>query len=371
MYLSKLVIKNFRNIAEASIAFDEKVNIITGDNGQGKTSVLEAIYFLGLTKSFRAKKDFLALKHEEDYFSIEGFFESQTKGTIQLRVYFSERDGKNLFYNKNRIQRYSEIIGMIPVILLSLEDIEITYGTPQIRRRFLDILLSQVSPHYLQALQFYRRSLLNRNKLLTEINAGQEGSDSLAPWNEQLSKYGAEILAQRLKVVDFLNERLSDYYRRISAAEEIVTAKYKTSLNGLAQNLTEEEIKKIYLKQLETTQKEDIQKMSTQLGPHRDDLLFLKNGFLFKAYGSQGENKTFLIALKFVESEYLYARLGEAPLFLLDDIFGELDKKRIRQLMKQIENIGQTFITTTLESKFDFQNMTSSKIIKLHQGRIQ
>jgi len=370
MYLSKIVIKNFRNIADASIEFDEKVNIITGDNGQGKTSVLEAIYYLGLTKSFRANKDFLALKHKAEYFFIEGIFESQVKGKSQLRVYFSDKEGKNLFYNKNRINRYSEIIGMIPVILLSLEDVEITYGTPQRRRRFLDILLSQVSPQYLQALQFYRRSLLNRNKLLSEINAGLESIETLLSWDEQLAKYGAEILLQRLKFVDYLNERLSGYYRKISVAEETVAAQYKTSVNGVTQELTAPEIKEIYSKRLANTQKEDIQKMATQVGPHRDDVLFLKNGYLFKSYGSQGENKTFLIALKFVESEYLYSSLGETPLFLLDDIFGELDKKRIQQLMIQIENIGQTFITTTLESKFDFQNMTSSRILKLHEGQI-
>jgi len=193
----------------------------------------------------------------------------------------------------------------------------------------------------------------------------------LFPWDEQLVKYGAEILEQRFKFIDYLNQKLPQYYRNISAAAETVTAKYKASVGGVNRHLTVPEIQEIYERQLKKTLAEDIKKMSTQIGPHRDDVLFMKNGYLFKSYGSQGENKTFLIALKFVESEYLYSRLGEEPLFLLDDIFGELDKKRIRQLVTQLENIGQTFITTTLESKFDYQQMPSCRIIKLREGQIQ
>ena len=371
MILEKLQIIQFRNISKESIRFDKKVNILYGKNGQGKTSFLETIYILALTKSFKAHSDKIFLQHSRNFLEIKGDFIAANNDNMEIRYYYSEAEGKNVFLNGNKLDKFSDLIGIVPVVLLSLEDFELTYGMPVNRRRFMDILLSQVHPLYLNALQNYKRCLAQRNKLLTLIKEIKEPPSSLEPWDEQLVKYGSEIVRYRLKFVDFLSQRLAVNYRTISSiAEEDVNVEYKTNIKSEEKITEPEKITDLFEEKLLKSKEKDIYKESTTIGPHRDDLLFLKNGYPFKTYGSQGENKTFLIALKLVESEYVLQNANEEPLLLLDDIFGELDEYRIGHLLDYISGIGQTFITTTVQQKFQNVSLNEANFYKVQDGKI-
>ena len=248
MNLNKLSLLNFRNLNEQTIEFNKSLNIFYGENGQGKTSILEAIYFLSISKSFRAKAERIVLQFEKDFFDIKGDFINSEDRTTSIRVFYSLKDGKHIFLNDNKLEKFSEIIGITPVILLSLEDLELTYGVPSNRRKFIDILLSQVSPLYLHALQKYKKSILQRNKHLNLIYEKKESSKSLFPWNEQVVQFGSEIINYRLKLIDYINETISDYYRIISDMNDTIKVEYIsritnktdiTNLDSIKQRFTE------------------------------------------------------------------------------------------------------------------------------------
>ncbi|KAA3609839.1 MAG: DNA replication/repair protein RecF [Calditrichaeota bacterium] len=349
MFLEKIRIENFRIFSELNINFHPKINIIFGRNGQGKTSILEAIYFLSITKSFKAKTDTYVLKHEREFFDIKGSCNNNTT-VNELRIYFSRSDGKHVFLDKQKVKTFSEIVGQFPAILLSLEDIELTFGMPASRRKFLDVLLSQLYPGYLFALQKYKKSVLQKNKLLS-LEDYPNKLNELDIWNKQLIEFAVEILMRRMEFVDYLNRNINSSYTTISAKEEKIEVLYKTNSGILKNDYNSDQIKKIFSETLEKSKPSELKRQSCLFGPHRDDLEFLKDGYSFKSHGSQGENKSFLIALKLIESQYIFDVSKKRPLMLLDDIFGELDSYRIENLLEIITDHGQTFITTTDDQK--------------------
>lgn len=369
MYLEKLNLLSFRNLIEQKIDFDSKLNIIYGDNAQGKTSILEAIHFLSISKSFRTNSEKIVIQFGKEYFDIKGFYKNGRDDTATIRLFYSNKEGKNIFLNDNKITKFSELIGFIPIVLLSLNDLEITYGLPSFRRKFLDILLSQVSPTYLQSLQHYKRSLLQRNRLFELILEKKESKKAIFPWNDQIVRYGSEIILFRMKFIEYANHKLSEYYKTISNSDYPIRIDYKS-------NLVENEypdidtLKKRFYDLLDQQYQNDLFKKSSSVGPHRDDLHFYLNDNLFKSFGSQGENKTFLIALKLLEGSYLKLNLMNSPLFLMDDIFGELDSSRIGRLMDYLGNMGQTFVTTTLMNKFSYGQLHDSQLIHLKNGMV-
>jgi len=370
MYLKHLNLINFRNLIDQEIDFNKNLNIIHGKNGQGKTSVLESIYFLSISKSFRTKSEKIALQFDQNFFDIKGNFVNNSNEEVSVRLFYSLKDGKHIFLNENRLNKFSEVIGIIPVILLSLEDLELTYGLPANRRRFIDILLSQVSPVYLNALQKYKKSVLHRNKLLSLIYEKIESPKSLYPWNEQMVQYGSEIIKYRLKFIDFINDHISENYKIISDLDESIRLEYKSRITNRINENELDRIKEKFYKLLKTELDTDLQRQSSTLGPHRDDIQFFLNGNLLKSFGSQGENKTFLIALKLLEGNYLKSKLKVDPIFLMDDIFGELDNSRIERLTDYTTKIGQTFITTTNNSMFKSSLFNDINYIKMDKGRV-
>ncbi|RKY56855.1 MAG: DNA replication and repair protein RecF, partial [Candidatus Neomarinimicrobiota bacterium] len=239
-------------------------------------------------------------------------------------------------------------------ILLSLEDLELTYGPPSFRRKFIDILISQIDPIYLQSLKQLLKILKHRNKLLTLIKEGSQKETSLLPWDLQLAKFASYVCLKRREVINEFNSLLENYYKQMASTDEIVKIQYQTFFDsGLQQ---EEEIKNYYLQKLTEIKERDIAYGSTTIGAHRDDLLFFKNNAPIKIFGSQGENKTFLISLKFAEANLIKNKVNEEPILLLDDIFSELDMSRIQKVIEYIRELNfQTFITTTDVQKFDSQ----------------
>jgi len=370
MYLEHLSLLSFRNLIEQKISFDSKLNIIYGDNAQGKTSLLEAIYFLSISKSFRTNSERIAIQLGKEYFDIKGFFKNSNEQISTIRLFYSTNDGKNIFINDNKINKFSELIGIVPTILLSLNDLEITYGVPSFRRKFLDILLSQVSPTYLQSLQHYKRSLLQRNKLINLIREKKESKKVLFPWNDQLVKYGSEIILFRMKFIEYANDKINEYYKTISNREEPIRIEYKSNIGDNAEISEVNKMRNRFYDLLDQQYQNDLHKGSTSIGPHRDDLHFYLHDNLIKSFGSQGENKTFLITLKLLEGSYLKLKRLNNPLFLMDDIFGELDSSRTGRLMEYLGTMGQTFVTTTLTNKFSSYPTNESRLIHLKNGMV-
>jgi DNA replication and repair protein RecF len=367
MILSELLLDNFRNFANAKINFGEGINIITGMNGQGKTSILESIYYLSLTKSFKAINDYTVIKEAKNSCNINGEFIADSVEKETIRLYLSRIDGKHLFLNGKEILKFSEIIGKVPCVILTLDDIKLIYGGPSERRKFLDILLSQTSPVYLNDLKNYRQVIRQRNSLLLydDLSLIKKQIDG---WNKQIIDFGSRIIKKRIEFVDFLNKNLSAYYSSIAHKEEGISVEYRSSLllHSISKSL--EDIQKIFKIKLTELFHYELERKMTLAGPHRDDLIFLHNSRLFKEYCSQGENKTLIIALKLLEWDYIAKYNTIKPLLLLDDIFGELDRLRMEGLLKFITNIGQAFITTTLDEKFSF--FKKVKKIKLENYNI-
>jgi len=366
--LISLKVLNFRNLDKLNIEIKKNINILHGGNGQGKTSILEAIYLLGITKSFRVNDDRSLVKNKEKFYDITGDFLKETNKKFRIRIFFSWDEGKHVFYNQEKIKTFSSIIGTVPIILLSLEDLELTYGSPSSRRKFMDILLSQIDPVYLQSLKQYKKVLLNRNKVLVLINEGKEDVNGLIPWDQQLIEFGSYLCFKRYQMIKELNPLIEAYYRQISEVSEKMEIGYQSSFKLNSE--TAEEVNQQFKKKLQEVQARDINYGSTTVGPHRDDLIFYKNNQPLKVFGSQGENKTFLISLKFAEAQLMEKHLNIKPILLLDDIFGELDQRRIKKVVENIQKTDrQTFITTTKADKFK-DSQTNIALIKVENGQV-
>ncbi len=340
MILSKLILEYFRNYEKASISFRDGINVLFGKNGQGKTNVLESIYYLALTKSFRSNNDRNLILYRKNYFRIEGEFQ-----TIQGRIWkssiaYSPQAGKRLVVNGERISKFSEYIGSIPVVLLAPGDLQISQGGPAYRRRFLDILLSQAGKVYLHHLVEYRRALRQRNTIL---QAETPDLSLLESWDEALVEHGAGLMEKRISAVAILDELVKRFYQDLSGRDDRVKMVYQPAFKMS----DTEHLAEAFREALRQNRERDLTLKMTTVGPHRDDLLFLINGKPLRTTGSQGEHKTFVISLKLAEIQYLRRMHNEPPILLFDDIFGELDAQRIGNIVHSLAEIGQVFMTTT------------------------
>jgi DNA replication and repair protein RecF len=358
MVLRRLSLNNFRVFSNIEIHFTDGLNIITGMNGQGKSSILESIYYLALTRSFRTNSDKSAIQYDRQNFDISGVFFSSLNKELKVRLYYSDLEGKNLFLKDKRISYFSEFIGTIPCVILTLADTKLIYGSPSERRKFIDILLSQISPIYLADLKKYKRILFQRNTLFNNYDL-KIIKDQISVWNRQLIDVGSEIILRRLAFISFLNEHLGPYYYDLANTKATITATYASSVGSLSGDSCIDSIKSIFEHSLNRVYPREIEKRTCLIGPHRDEILFFYNTRTFKEYCSQGEIKTLLISLKMLEWEYVRNQRQIRPILLLDDIFGELDLERMRGLLKFIKNVGQAYITTTLPDKLELSKVDS------------
>jgi DNA replication and repair protein RecF len=366
MILKELEIDNFRIFPYLKITFSDGINIISGLNGQGKTSILESIYYLALTKSFRTSNDNHVISYNKQHFNIKSEFISEKSDKKIIRIFHSSSEGKHLFINKKEVFKFSEYIGTVPCVILTLDDLKLTLGGPQERRRFLDILISQISPVYLEDLKIYRRTLQQRNALLSLENK-TEIKNQISIWNEKLIEHGSRIISHRLDFIDFLNSNLSEYYNKISMLGDKIGVEYQSSLGDGDYLSDRKRITDRFEKKLNLVFKYEVDRKKSVIGPHRDDVQFFKENKIFRNFCSQGENKTLVIALKFLEWEYISKERHLKPILLLDDIFGELDEVRMQGLLDFLEVIGQAYITTTMQDKFK-THYSSKKFVLNEKG---
>jgi DNA replication and repair protein RecF len=346
MVLLYVKLHNFRNYQEEEITFHPGTNILFGQNGQGKTNILEGLYYLALTKSFRTNNDQNIVLARENYFRVQGDFVTEQGKKISATIAYSLSDGKRLNFNRQRVSRFADYIGNIPVVLLAPSDLEISQGGPHKRRQFLDIMLSQSSKLYLHHLLQYRQSLKQRNALLQKV---QLERNELLPWEESLVKNGTIVIKRRLEAVEKLDKMVKQFYQQMSGEGEKVKLVYQTSFPMKES----EDMTNAFQTALQKNLERDIELQSTSVGPHRDDLIFLIKGQPLRWRGSQGEHKTFIISLKMAEYDYLQSVQNDSPILLFDDIFGELDSSRITNMVNSLKKIGQVFITTTSPNFFN------------------
>lgn len=361
MFLSSISLRNIRKHTDTKIEFANKLNYIVGGNGAGKTTILESIYYLCTTKSSVTSSDSEVVKIGENSFGIEGYFTGLTNDIVQINYSHSESKKVYLLNNK-QVARFSNIIGKFPVVLLSPADHSITQGYPSERRKFVDSVISQASRTYLNLLIEYNRTLKQRAYLLNRIRENNSKDISeLDAWNEKLVNTGVEIIKHRKEFVAEFESYISDSYKKILFNKEEPNVQYY-----FLDRKCLDDLKSCFEQLLAQSEEDEIRRGTNLVGPHRDDFIFDINGISLKSYGSQGQHKTFQTVLRFAEFFYLKDKTGNSPLFLLDDVFGELDAERAAAISNYLRTVGQGFITLTDFGNFSFLKMEKDdRIIKI------
>lgn len=336
--LNSLHLVNFKSYSDVSLNFSPKINCFVGANGSGKTNLLDAIHYLSISKSYFNSIDSQNIKHSCDFFVIQGEY-SIEDSTEHIYCGFKSGQRKQLKRNKKDYEKLSDHIGFIPLIMLSPSDSELIYGGSEERRKFIDGAISQYNKNYLENLIRYNKSLAQRNALLKDFaRNGKTDSDMLEVWNTQLTLYGTQLYEIRKEFIGELTEVFNQFYRHISDGLEVVKLQYESQLEKAAFDML-----------LQQSLNKDLALEYTSVGIHKDDLEFSQNGYPLKRVGSQGQQKTLLVALKLAELYILKEKTGKMPLLLLDDIFDKFDSSRVMQLIKLVSahTFGQIFITDT------------------------
>lgn len=351
MKISNAHLRSFRNHNETAFKFGARINVLLGENGQGKTNALEALSFLCLTKSFYASADATVMQQHNTFFEIKSTLESNEGKEFQVRVTYNDvKKEKKITINGAEIEKFSSVIGMFPVVILSPENNSITFGSPADRRKFIDLVISQSSKSYIEDSIEYRRIVRQRNTILAEAK-GKDCSREISPWNEMLIRYGARIINKRNQFLIEFAPYIARTYLDIVAEHETPKIEYAPTVNIQSQSTVEEIAAAMEVKLVKKKQ-DELRFQTTLVGPHRDEIIFSLNRMSLKHFASQGQHKTFLIALKIAEFFFLKERCNETPIFLMDDVFSELDEYRTEKLLSLAESLGQIFITTTSEKIF-------------------
>jgi DNA replication and repair protein RecF len=351
MILSSVFLKDFRSHLNTSINFNSGLNYIVGGNGQGKTSILESIYYLCTTKSNISRSDAEVIRFDQNNFEIRGVFKDLTEDKV--RMIYSISENKKLYYlNDKLVNRSAEVIGKFPVVILTPADHAITQGSPADRRKLIDSIISQASSNYLFFLLDYNKTLRQRASLLNRMKEYKNQADykELDSWTEKLIEAGSEIIKYRKDFIEEYNQYLKESYFEIMNNEEQPGIKY----SYLNNNDSLYSIKVKFERLIKERRDDELRRGANLVGPHRDDFVFEINDFNLKTFGSQGQNKTFQTALRFAEFFYLKDVVNKTPIFLLDDVFGELDTFRSVKISEYLKKIGQAFITLTDFANFSF-----------------
>ena len=351
MWLKRISILNYKNLEQVDLAFSRKMNCIIGRNGMGKTNLMDAVYYLSFCKSATNPVDSQNICHDQDFFVVQGFYETDDGDPEEVYCGLKRRQKKQFKRNKKEYTRLSDHIGLIPLVMVSPADSLLIAGGSEERRRFMDVVISQFDREYLDALIRYNKALLQRNTLLkAEVETEEE---LMAVWEEAMAASGEVVYRKRREFIDEFIPVFQSYYSYISQGREQVSLAYES--HAAEGNL---------LELLAASRQRDRIMGYSLKGVHKDDLIMQLGDFPIKREGSQGQNKTYLIALKLAQFEFL-KRTGShtTPIVLLDDIFDKLDASRVEQIVKLVagDSFGQIFITDTNRDHLD-------KILKKIEG---
>jgi DNA replication and repair protein RecF len=350
--LDQLHIRHLRNLDDVRLTFDH-TNIFVGPNGQGKTTILEAIFLLAFTKSLRTNKEKEAIQYQRPQASVWGqVMEGDYVTEYQITL---KNESKVTSINQDEIHKISDYVGHVPVVLFSPDDLELIKGEPGVRRRFFDLDVGQTSKYYLHELMMYRQLLKRRND---QLRQGQTNDEYMMLLTERLALYGEQIVEKRFEFIHQLMPFIQEVHSVLSNQKEIVTIEYHPKYQGsLFQDLNE----KFAM---------DHQAQSTSIGPHRDDFEIQLNGKDISKYGSQGQQRSVVLSIKLGLAKYIESSKHTAPLLLLDDVFSELDEMRMNALLKVLPSNTQTFITTTTLDVVAPSKQANASIYYVDAGKV-
>ncbi len=363
MFLDKLRLTNFKNYTETSLIFSDKLNCFIGDNGVGKTNILDAIHYLSFCKSYFNSIDSQNILHDESFFSIHGYYNKNGNKTDKISCVQKRGERKQFKLNNKEYDRLADHIGLFPLVMTSPSDINLIHSGSEERRKYMDSVISQFDKLYLDDLINYNKVLYQRNSLLRSFAENKRfDKASLSIWDEQMVRLGKIIHEKREKFFEQLNPIFKQYFEFISGGREKVNLIYDSQLfdGGFSELLND------------ALQKDRILRFST-CGVHKDDLKFNIGDYPIKKFGSQGQQKSFLIAIKLAQFEYTKTMKGFKPVLLFDDIFDKLDDFRVKQLIELVgnNNFGQVFITDTQKERiariFNTVNV-DHKIFRIENG---
>ncbi|MBQ8739989.1 MAG: DNA replication/repair protein RecF [Clostridia bacterium] len=352
MKVKKLEIQNFRNISDISLEFDDEINVICGENAQGKTNIIEALWLFSGAKSFRNTKDHEFIKFGETRAKIYTEFEMLGVEN-SAQIVFDDR--KTAFLSEKKLQNTSSLAGKYNAVVFSPTDLTLVTDGPDKRRRFLDTAIGQLYPNYIEILRNYSRAVMQRNKIIKDYRYDKTLSVMLDVFEAEIVDMGNKIINYRKKYISVLNNYVSKIYNGISCGKENIEIFY-ISKNEILNN----EIIKI-------SREQDMFTSTTSVGPHRDDMSFKINGISARNFGSQGQKRSVALSLKLAGAEVIKEISGEYPICLLDDVMSELDEGRQNYILNHIRN-WQSFITCCDTS--NIKNLKEGKVIKIKNGEV-
>ena len=358
MILKSLELENFRNYKSLSICLDSGTNILYGDNAQGKTNILEAIYLSATTKSHKGSKDRDIVHFDEEEAHIRTYV---LKDGLENRVdmHLRKNKPKGIAINGQRIKKAADLLGLLNVVFFSPEDLSIIKDGPSQRRRFMDMELCQLESYYLVQLNNYNKIINQRNKLLKELSVNPSLKDTLSIWDSQLVSYGIKVIERRRAFVQQINKIIYHIHSKLSGGKEDLQIVYEPDVS------IEE-----FEEKLKNSQDRDIRLKQTSVGPHRDDFAFMACGIDLRKFGSQGQQRTAALSVKLSEIELVKKLTNDTPLLLLDDVLSELDSSRQNYLLNSIGDI-QTIITCTGLEDFVNNRFEINKIFAVSNGNIK
>ena len=358
MIIKSLELSDYRNYEQVSIKFDKGINILYGDNAQGKTNILEAIYLFGTTKSHRGNKDKEIIRFGCEESHIRALF-IKNEVEYQIDIHLRNEKSKGIAINGVKLKKAAELLGLANIIIFSPEDLSIIKNGPSDRRRFIDAELCQLDKVYLYNLTNYNKIVNQRNNLLKDILIHPELRDTLDVWDSQLINIGSKIIERRKIFIDQLNEIIVDIHKNISGNKEKLDIIYEPNIDIEG-----------YEEKLKRHREKDIRYKLTSVGPHRDDFIININDVDTKKYGSQGQQRTTALSLKLAEIKLVEKITGTTPILLLDDVLSELDSNRQNYLLNSIGDI-QTIITCTGLDEFIENRIEINKVFKVTEGTVK
>lgn len=358
MIIKSLELQDYRNYDSLNLAFDKGTNILYGDNAQGKTNILEAIYVSATTKSHKGSKDRDIVNFHKDEAHIRTFLE---KGGVETRVdmHLRKSKSKGIAIDGQKIKKAADLLGICNVVFFSPEDLSIIKNGPAERRRFVDIELCQLDSFYLYNLNHYNKIVNQRNKLLKDMYFNPDLKDTLNIWDSQLVSFGSKIIERRKIFVEQLNEIIYDIHKRLSGDKEEIVIQYEPDVQI-----------DTFEGELRHSQERDIKIKQTTVGPHRDDFCFMIGDVDIRKFGSQGQQRTAALSLKLSEIELVKKITRDTPILLLDDVLSELDSSRQNYLLNSIGDI-QTIITCTGLEEFVNNRFEINRVYKVTNGVVE
>ena len=358
MIIKSLELENFRNYENLKIDFDEGTTIFTGENAQGKTNILEAVYLSSTTKSHKGSKDAEIINFNAEEGHVRTIL-SKNNEDVRIDIHLRKGKSKGIAVDFQKLKKTSELLGVMNVVLFSPEDLSIIKDGPAYRRSFIDMQICRLDSSYVFNLSNYNKIIEQRNKLLKDIYFQPALRETLFIWDSQLQSYGGQVIEKRKEFIGEINEIIKEIHSKLTGSKETIEIIYEPDVEADCIEST-----------LKANAEKDLKSKITSAGPHRDDFVIKVNGIDVRKFGSQGQQRTAALSLKLTEIEIINKNTGDVPILLLDDVLSELDSSRRNMLLESINNI-QTIITCTGLDDFVNERFTINRVYNVNNGQIE